>query len=113
GYSIRPRATAPAVRVHLTLTAPAPERRALTDASEQVRGGPEIGEAGAAESPREDRQIRARCHVAVRPNPHVVRACRAPAGPAGIDPDRRRLGVPRGHIRLVALLKDGLVVMRR
>ena len=68
----------------------APERCPAADVGEQLRGRPEVRETRAAKSPREDREVRARGDISVRPYPHVVRPRRAPAGASGVGPYRGR-----------------------
>ena len=88
GHPEGPGAAAAAVAVHLALPASPAERGALANAGEQLRGRPEVREARVAKRSREDREVGARRDIPVRPDPHVVRARRAPAGASGVGPDR-------------------------
>ena len=60
------------------------------NAGEKLRRCPEVCETRTSKRPREEWEIGARGDVPIRPDPHVVRARRAPAGPSGVGPDRGR-----------------------
>src|SRR5262245_47177218 len=87
GHPVSPGAAPSAVRVHLARTAPPLERGAAANVGKEPGGDPQLSESRAAKIPRKNREIWARCDIAVWPYPHVVRPCRTPARASGVNPD--------------------------